>query len=173
MLFLHIIIYPACIRPLRGTFSIFSMSFSHLTMYYLTSNLVSAKVDQQLSHCSWPHNWHSLLDQGAQIGCTFFDLSETFDSVPQQALLNKLHQLSVPPILINMDSTLSMWPLSESCDEWPIIQLATGQIWGTPRFHPWPPSVSLVHKWCMWCWSLIWGQTYAVHWWYPYVQAAS
>lgn len=101
MLFLHIIIYPACIRPLRGTFSIFSMSFSHLTMYYLTSNLVSAKVDQQLSHCSWPHNWHSLLDQGAQIGCTFFDLSETFDSVPQQALLNKLHQLSVPPILIN------------------------------------------------------------------------
>ena len=84
------------------------------------------------------HNWHSLLDHGAQIGCTFFNLSKAFDSVPHQALLNKLHRLSVPPILIK-------WIANYLCER-QIIKLATSQIWGSPRFHPWPPSFSPVRK---------------------------
>ena len=39
------------------------------------------------------HNWLSILEGGGEIGAVFFDLRKTFDSIPHEALLDKLKGL--------------------------------------------------------------------------------
>ena len=45
------------------------------------------------------HHWHHFLER-KQVLCVFFDIQKEFDSVPHQALLNKLSRLDVPYILL-------------------------------------------------------------------------
>ena len=42
------------------------------------------------------HSWHNHLERSVQVGCIFFYLCKAFDSVPHQALLNRLHGLNLP-----------------------------------------------------------------------------
>jgi len=48
-------------------------------------------------HCT--SKWHSFLERRIRVGCIFIDLKKAFDSVPHQALLNKLSNLNLPPHL--------------------------------------------------------------------------
>lgn len=46
------------------------------------------------------HDWHKSLESKHQVTCVSFDFNEAFDSVPHQALLNKLYHMQVPSLLI-------------------------------------------------------------------------
>ena len=46
------------------------------------------------------HHWHSSLEKKKFVACIFFDLRKAFDSIPHQALLNKLHRYEVPETLL-------------------------------------------------------------------------
>ena len=46
------------------------------------------------------HQWHKILDNGKSAACEFFDLRKAFNSVPHQALLNRLFSLQIPIPLI-------------------------------------------------------------------------
>ena len=46
------------------------------------------------------HNWLSILEGGGEIGAIFFDLRKAFDSIPHEALLEKLEKIGLSnPIL--------------------------------------------------------------------------
>ena len=46
------------------------------------------------------HNWLSILEGGGEIGAVFFDLRKAFDSIPHEALLDKLKRTGLSnPIL--------------------------------------------------------------------------
>ena len=47
------------------------------------------------------HAWHTYMEKHYTISCVFFDLRKAFDSVPHQALLNKLHGLNLPTHIFN------------------------------------------------------------------------
>ena len=79
-----------------------------LLLGYLSSNQLLSEV--QCGFCSGrstvmplllaTHQWHTALESHKQVACVFFDLRKAFDSVPHQALLNKLHNLQVPGTLL-------------------------------------------------------------------------
>ena len=46
------------------------------------------------------HHWHHFLERKQQVLCVCFDIQKAFDSVPHQALLNKLSSLDIPFILL-------------------------------------------------------------------------
>ena len=46
------------------------------------------------------HDWHQHLNAGHDVCVVFFDYRKAFDSVPHQALLNKLAALDVHPVLL-------------------------------------------------------------------------
>ena len=79
-----------------------------LLLEYLSSNQLLS--DAQFGFCSGrstvmplllaTHQWHTALESHKQVACVFFDLRRAFDSVPHQALLNKLHNLQVPGTLL-------------------------------------------------------------------------
>ena len=41
------------------------------------------------------HNWLQLMETGQEVGAVFFDFKKAFDSVPRQALLQKLESLGI------------------------------------------------------------------------------
>lgn len=47
------------------------------------------------------HSWHNNMERRVRVGCVFFDFCKAFDSVPHQALLNKLHGLNLPTTIFN------------------------------------------------------------------------
>ena len=47
------------------------------------------------------HAWHTYMEKHYTVSCVFFDLRKAFDSVPHQALLNKLHGLNLPTHIFN------------------------------------------------------------------------
>ena len=47
------------------------------------------------------HHWHTILEKRSQVGCVFFDLSKAFDTIPHQALLNKLQLFRVSATILH------------------------------------------------------------------------
>ena len=47
------------------------------------------------------HNWFNVLQKGIEVGAVFFDFRETFDSVPQRVLMEKLDDLQINHLLIH------------------------------------------------------------------------
>ena len=45
------------------------------------------------------HDWQQSLERKQQVLCVFINIKKAFDSVPHQALLNKLSSLNIPFIL--------------------------------------------------------------------------
>ena len=92
-LFRPISLLPEISKPSKDTFSIYLQ-----ISYHQSINSAFAKVVLQRFHCSLPYM------TGIHILTAVFKLdvcsSKDFDSVPHQAVLNKLHSLSIPPILI-------------------------------------------------------------------------
>ena len=46
------------------------------------------------------NEWFKILDDGADVGAIFFDLSKAFDSVPHKALLEKLKDIGLNRLLL-------------------------------------------------------------------------
>ena len=69
------------------------------------------------------HHWHQFLERKQQVMCVFFDIHKAFDSVPHQALLNKLSSLNIPFILLRwltgyLTSRLQHVALGGVCSPW-------------------------------------------------------
>ena len=69
------------------------------------------------------HHSHQFLERKQQVMCVFFDIHKAFDSVPHQALLNKLSSLNIPFILLRwltgyLTSRLQHVALGGVCSPW-------------------------------------------------------
>ena len=47
------------------------------------------------------HNWLQLLESGRDVGAIFFDFKKAFDSVPHRALIDKLKDINLNPLLLH------------------------------------------------------------------------
>ena len=66
----------------------------------------------------------------------FFDFAKVFESVPHQALLNKLHQLhDHPTSSVSVAIQLSVRPFPVSGSKWNLYILATCYLWSTPGIY--------------------------------------
>jgi len=69
------------------------------------------------------HQWHKSLESKHQVACVFFDYTKAFDSVPHQALLNKLYHMQVSSPLIRwfdcyLSQRLHRVILNGQCSAW-------------------------------------------------------
>ena len=69
------------------------------------------------------HQWHLSLEKHHKVACVFFDFAKAFESVPHQALLNKLHQLNIPPVLFRwlsnyLSDRFQRVVLNGTCSSW-------------------------------------------------------
>ena len=69
------------------------------------------------------HHSHQFLERKQQVMCVFFDIHKAVDSVPHQALLNKLSSLNIPFILLRwltgyLTSRLQHVALGGVCSPW-------------------------------------------------------
>ena len=69
------------------------------------------------------HQWHNHLQKRHQVACAFFDIKKAFDSVPHQALLNKLNKLCVPATIFHwltdyLSCRFQRVVLNGSCSTW-------------------------------------------------------
>ena len=69
------------------------------------------------------HDWHKSLESKHQVACVIFDFNKAFNSIPHQALLNKLYRMQVPSLLIRwVEDYLSQcfqWvTLNGQCSTW-------------------------------------------------------
>ena len=89
--------------------------YTHLLEFVNSGNLLS---DQQFGFRKGrstvvplllsTHQWHSYLEKKQKVACVFFDIKKAFDSVPQQALLNKLYHLCIPkPLFVWLTNCVS------------------------------------------------------------------
>ena len=90
--------------------------YTHLLEFVNSGNLLS---DQQFGFRKGrstvvplllsTHQWHSYLEKKQKVACVFFDIKKAFDSVPQQALLNKLYHLCIPkPLFVWLTNYLRL-----------------------------------------------------------------
>jgi len=60
----------------------------------------SGQVNYSCSFVCYYNEWFKILDDGADVGAIFFDLSKAFDSVPHKALLEKLKDIGLNRLLL-------------------------------------------------------------------------
>ena len=87
------------------------------------------------------HQWHLSLEKHHNMSCAFFDFAKVFESVPHETLINKLHQLNIPPVLFQWLSNyrsdhFQRVVLNGTCSSW--LPLTSGY----PRDLSWDHSCS-------------------------------
>ena len=87
------------------------------------------------------HDWHKSLESKHQVTCISLDFNKAFDSVPHQALLNKLYHMQVPSLLIwwvedYLSQHFQRVTLNGQCSTWlPVYSgLPQGSILGSLLF---------------------------------------
>jgi len=58
------------------------------------------KLAESITNITATHEWFQQLEAGREVCAVFFNLRKAFDSVPHRALLEKLKQLNLNPVLI-------------------------------------------------------------------------
>ena len=75
----------------------------HLSLHYPISSAqwgFQSRKSTVTALLTSAYEWFQQLDAGAEVCAVFFDLRKAFDSVPHRALLEKLKQLNLNPVLV-------------------------------------------------------------------------